>query len=139
MRKAKSSMRQAVFTEKGVTPGGPYSQVVILNGVAYVSSQGPLVPGTSTVPGTFREQAQQVFENVGILLTASGSSFEQVVKVGVFLADLKYFAEMNVRPAPSGNGMMLCTKPFPKLVWPTIIARSWSCIAPATISEAEAV
>jgi len=88
-------MRQAVFTEKGVTPGGPYSQVVILNGVAYVSSQGPIVPGTSTVPGTFQEQARQVFENVGILLTAAGSSFEQVVKVGVFLADLKYFAEMN--------------------------------------------
>jgi len=88
-------MRQAVFTDKGVTPGGPYSQVVILNGVAYVFFARADCAGHVNCPGTFREQARQVFQNIGILLTASGSSYEQVVKVGVFLADLKYFAEMN--------------------------------------------
>ena len=89
-------MRQAVSTEKGVTPGGPYSQVIVLNGVAYVAGQGSFTPGTSSFkPGNFREQAQQTFENIGILLTASGSSFEQVVKVGVYLTDLKNFGELN--------------------------------------------
>ena len=33
---------------------------------------------------------------------------------------------------------MVCTDPFPKDVVPIIIALSWSCSAPATISEAEA-
>ena len=33
---------------------------------------------------------------------------------------------------------MDCTRPFPQLVWPAMTARSWSCSAPATISDADA-
>gem|GEM_PF-4354693 len=33
---------------------------------------------------------------------------------------------------------MVCTEPLPKVRVPTMLARLWSCSAPATISEAEA-
>ncbi len=36
-------------------------------------------------------------------------------------------------------GKTVCTRPLPKVVSPTIRARSWSCSAPETISAAEAV
>ena len=37
-----------------------------------------------------------------------------------------------------GSGRMVCTEPLPKVCVPMIVARLWSCSAPATISEAEA-
>jgi 2-iminobutanoate/2-iminopropanoate deaminase len=89
-------MRQPIYTENGVRPGGPYSQAMILNGVAYIAGQGSFMPDTSTFkPGNFREQAELTFQNIGILLAACGSSFEHVVKVSVFLTDVKNFAELN--------------------------------------------
>ena len=45
--------------------------------------------------GSFREQADVAFNNVGALLEAAGRSWEYAVKVGSFFADLKNFAEMN--------------------------------------------
>ncbi|MNN88511.1 hypothetical protein D3C81_2062060 [compost metagenome] len=37
------------------------------------------------------------------------------------------------------SGSTVCTEPLPKLVVPMTTARFWSCRAPATISEAEAL
>ena len=37
------------------------------------------------------------------------------------------------------KGIIVWTEPFPKDFVPIIIPLLWSCIAPATISEAEAV
>ena len=36
------------------------------------------------------------------------------------------------------SGMMVCTEPLPNERVPMMVARLWSCSAPATISEAEA-
>ncbi len=90
-------MRKAIFTQRGAPPMGVYSQAILASGpTVYISGQGPIDPATGqVVPGGFREQAIRVFENISILLEAAGTSWEHVVKVGVFLADLKDFPEMN--------------------------------------------
>ena len=90
-------MRKEVYTEKGAPPAGIYSQGIVADGpVAYIAGQGPLDPSTGQrVEGGFREQATRVFDNLTILLEAAGTSWEHVTKVGVFLADLSDFAEMN--------------------------------------------
>ena len=90
-------MRKEVYTEKGAPPAGIYSQGIVADGpVAYIAGQGPIDPATGQrVEGGFREQATRVFDNLTILLEAAGTSWEQVTKVGVFLADLNDFAEMN--------------------------------------------
>ena len=90
-------MRKEVYTEKGAPPAGIYSQGIVADGpVAYIAGQGPLDPATGQhVEGGFREQATRVFDNLTILLEAAGTSWEHVTKVGVFLADLSDFAEMN--------------------------------------------
>jgi 2-iminobutanoate/2-iminopropanoate deaminase len=41
----------------------------------------------ATIP---KEQARQAFENLKILLAAAGASLEHVVKVTLYLQDLKY-------------------------------------------------
>jgi 2-iminobutanoate/2-iminopropanoate deaminase len=90
-------MRQQIFTKKGAKPMGPYSQAIVADGpTVYVSGQGPVDPATGElVLGSFREQAELALSNVGTLLEAAGSSWAHVVRVGIFLADLGNFAELN--------------------------------------------
>jgi 2-iminobutanoate/2-iminopropanoate deaminase len=90
-------MRKSIFTEKGARPVGPYSQAIVADGpTVYVAGQGPLNPETNElILGSFREQAERVFQNIGILLEAAGTNWENVVKVNVYLADFNNFAEMN--------------------------------------------
>jgi 2-iminobutanoate/2-iminopropanoate deaminase len=90
-------MRKEISTEKGAKPRGPYSQAIVATGPhVYVAGQGPTDPETGElVLGSFREQAERTFQNIGILLEAAGSSWQNVVKVNVYLADFNNFAEMN--------------------------------------------
>ena len=102
-------MRKEIYTEKGATPVGPYSQAVVADGpLVFVSGQGPVDPVTGQMKlGSFAEQAEQVFENLKTLLEAAGTSWEHVVRVGIFLADMAYFPEMN------GIYQRYLTKPYP--------------------------
>ena len=95
--------------EKGAAPRGLYSQAIVAQGPqVFVSAQGPNDPTTGQrVTGSFRAQAERVFENVTILLEAAGSSWDNVVKVNVFLADSGNFAEMNE------IYNQYCNKPYP--------------------------
>ena len=90
-------MRKQIYTNKGAEPVGPYSQAIVTEGPqVYVSGQGPIDPQSGElVLGSFREQAEQTFENIGKLLEAAGTSWEHVVKVNAYLADLGDFGEFN--------------------------------------------
>lgn len=57
--------------------------VVFLAGQVALSPEGELVG-----EGDFEAQCRQVFENVGAVLREAGASFEDVVKVTVFLPDI---------------------------------------------------
>jgi 2-iminobutanoate/2-iminopropanoate deaminase len=90
-------MRKQILSDRGAPPQGPYSPAIVTEGpLVFVSGQGPVDPDTGEMrPGSFREQAELTFQNVSVLLEAAGTSWEHAVKVGVFLADLGNFAEMN--------------------------------------------
>ena len=90
-------LRKEIFTEKGPVPKGAYSQAIVAEGpMVYVSGQGPVDPVTGEFRlGSFGEQAKLVFDNIATLLEAAGTSWADVVRVGIFLADLSDFAEMN--------------------------------------------
>lgn len=85
-----------VYTEKAPAAIGPYSQAMILNHVLYTSGQIAIVPETGEIAGsTIEEQAEQVCKNLGEVLSAAGTSFENVVKTTCFLADMNDFAAFN--------------------------------------------
>jgi reactive intermediate/imine deaminase len=90
-------MRKQIFTEKEAAPVGPYSQAIVADGpTVYVSGQGPLDPKTGTFDkDDFAAQVKQVFENLSVLLEAAGTSWANVVRVGVFLSDMGNFPVMN--------------------------------------------
>src|SRR6185503_13510648 len=90
-------MRKPVVSAKGAPPKGIYSPAIAAKGAfLFVSGQGPVDPKSGDfVLGTFKEQAELTFRNVGALLEAGGRSFAQVVKVNVYLSDMAFFSEMN--------------------------------------------
>jgi 2-iminobutanoate/2-iminopropanoate deaminase len=75
---------------------GPYSPVVRVAGLLFVSGQGPIDPATNEfVLGSIREQTRLTIENIRNILVSCGSSLANVVKCSVFLSDANDFAAMN--------------------------------------------
>ena len=78
------------------TPRGPYSPAVRAGGFIYVSGQIPIDPVTNqTVLGDVKAETRQVLSNIQRILEGCGATMADVIKCGVFLADVKDFAAMN--------------------------------------------
>ena len=89
-------MRQVVRTSEGPQPRGPYSQAIIADGFVFVSGQGATNPGTNQLElGDIASETRRTLQNIQTILEAAGSSLRDVVRVGVFLADIRDFDAMN--------------------------------------------
>ena len=89
-------MREAIATPQAPSAIGPYSQAIRAGDFLFVSGQIPLDPGTGAlVQGGIKDQTHQVLQNLGAILSAAGSSFDQVVKTTVYLMDMAEFTAMN--------------------------------------------
>lgn len=74
---------------------GPYSQGYIAGALAFTSGQIPVDPATGAIPEGIEAQAEQSCKNVGAILEAAGTGFDQVVKTTCFLKDMADFAAFN--------------------------------------------
>ena len=85
-----------IATTKAPGAIGPYSQGITANGFVFASGQLGLIPETGEfAEGGVTGQTRQSLTNVKQVLEAAGSGLEKVVKVTVFLKDMKDFAAMN--------------------------------------------
>ena len=90
------SKRSIVHSDQAPKAIGPYSQAVRAGNTLYLSGQTPLDPATGElVAGDISAQARRVFDNLEAVLSAAGASFENVVRVGIYLTDLGDFAAVN--------------------------------------------
>lgn len=74
---------------------GPYSQAFEVAGVIYTSGQIPVNPADGQIPEGIAAQAVQSCKNVGAILEAEGSGFENVFKTTCFLANMEDFTAFN--------------------------------------------
>jgi 2-iminobutanoate/2-iminopropanoate deaminase len=89
-------MRQAVSTPAAPKAIGPYSQAIKAGNLLFVSGQVPIDPATGNlVNGDIATQTHRVFQNIGEILKAAGTSFDAVVRSTVYLQDMNDFARMN--------------------------------------------
>ena len=89
-------MGETVTTNNAPGAIGPYSQAIKAGGMVFCSGQIPIDPATGEfVSENVAEQTEQVLKNLSEVLSAAGTSLDQVVKTTVFLADMNDFAEMN--------------------------------------------
>jgi len=87
---------EPIKTMKSTMPPGPYSQAYRAGNTIYVAGQVPYDPETGKpIDGGIKEQTRRTFENINAVLGAGGASLENVVKVNVWLRDLKDFPGFN--------------------------------------------
>ncbi|MBL4820785.1 MAG: RidA family protein [Gammaproteobacteria bacterium] len=87
---------EAIHTSNAPQAIGPYSQAIRVDNLAFISGQIPLDPDTmEIVPGGITEQAGQVFKNLAAVISASGSSMADTIKLTIYLTDLGDFPLIN--------------------------------------------
>ena len=74
---------------------GPYAQAIVTDGWVFSSGQIPLTAEGMLAGTDIETQTEQVFDNLAAVLSAAGSSLDQVVKSTVFVQDLNDFARLN--------------------------------------------
>ncbi len=90
--------RRVIRTDQAPAPVGPYNQAIAATGtLLFVAGQIPLDPQSGSIvgDGDVAQQTEQVMKNLNAILSASGASFDNVVKTTVFLADMNDFGAMN--------------------------------------------
>lgn len=89
-------MKQIIHTGKAPAPIGPYNQAVIANNMLFASGQIAIDPATGElVTSDIEAETRQVMENIKAILDAAGITFENVVKVSVFVKDMHLFSRIN--------------------------------------------
>ena len=93
---AQNSDLQPVSTTNAPKVIAPYSQAVIYANMVFCAGQIGISPTTNNLVGSdITSQAEQALKNIKGVLEASGSDLEHVVKVTVYLKDMKDYAVMN--------------------------------------------
>lgn len=89
-------MPRKAYTAAGAVAIGPYSHAVESGDLIYLSGQTPIDSGTGKlISGDIITQTEQCFKNLFNVLSASGLTPDDVIKVNVFLTDMGNFDAMN--------------------------------------------
>ena len=88
-----------MLREKITTIPDPYEPYLLSQGIRFgdllfISGQAAYTDEGKIVQGGFRAQGDQAFSNLARALKAGGSSLENVLKVTIFLTDMRNFREI---------------------------------------------
>ena len=78
-----------------ILKGLPFSAAVRVGGVLYLSGQIGIDVSGKLVPGGISAETHQAMANIRATLEQCGSSFDNVIKATVMLADMNEWSEMN--------------------------------------------
>ena len=94
-------MKEIIKSEKASTPLGAYPHARKVGNLLFLSGIGPRNPKDNSIPGLeldaegnivkydIEAETHQCFANVKAVLQASGSSWDKIVDVTVFLTNMK--------------------------------------------------
>ena len=100
--------RERIHTDHAPAAIGPYSQATRAGRMVFLSGQIPLDPASGEIVGEdAAAQARQAFANLRAVCEAAGGSFDDIVRLGLYLTDLSDFAAVNAVMAE------LFVAPFP--------------------------
>ena len=137
-------MNDSFSSDKAPDPVGSYPHARRVGNLLFLSGVGPRKKGSKEIPGVtldenrdiisynIEEQCHSVFQNVKFILEASGSSWENLVDITVYLTNMKndfpafnkiyaeYFSDKATQP---------CRTTVEVNALPTPIAIELKCIA----------
>ncbi len=129
-------------SDKAPEPVGLYPHARKVGNLLFLSGVGPRKRGSKDIPGVtlddqknivsydIEEQCRSVFQNVRYILEASGSSWDKLVDVTVFLTNMKDdFAIYNKIYAEYFKDNQPCRTTVEITALPTPIAIELKCVA----------
>ena len=87
--------KQFIQTPDAPAAIGTYSQAIRVGSTVYLSGQIGLDPTTMQMVEGIEAQVHRVFQNLRAVASAADSSFDDLVKLNVYLTDLAHFAKVN--------------------------------------------
>lgn len=119
-----------ITSDRLAKPVGPFSPAVRDGDRVYTSGQVAQDPATGgLIDGGVAEQTEQIFQNLKVILEAANKTFADVVKVNVYLMDIKRFSDMNqvyarhfVAPYPARTTVAVAALPLNAQVEIEVIA-----------------
>lgn len=84
-----------IKTDKAPLPVSAYSQAVIYDKLVFCSGQLGINPQTNLLVKGIRRQTNQALLNIKNILKASGSDLNKVLRVHIFLKNIKDFKIVN--------------------------------------------
>ena len=100
-------IKKVIQTEKAPEAIGAYSQAIRIGNAVYLSGQIGLNPTTMEMEKDIESQLHRVFRNLDAVAASAGGSLSDIVKLNIYLTDLKHFNLL--------NEIMVCyfTLPYP--------------------------
>uniref|UniRef100_A0A7C3J6E1 RidA family protein n=1 Tax=candidate division WOR-3 bacterium TaxID=2052148 RepID=A0A7C3J6E1_UNCW3 len=85
-----------VYNEKAPKPIGPYSQAVKAGDLLFISGTLPIDPATGNIiEGDIETLTKRTLENIKIILEGEKLSFNNLVKVNIFIKNMSDFSKIN--------------------------------------------
>jgi 2-aminomuconate deaminase len=135
-------MQDSIHSDKAPEPVGAYPHAKKVGNLLFLSGVGPRKKGSKDIPGVtlddegniasynIEEQCHAVFENVKLILESSGSRWENLVDITVFLTNMKKdFPVFNRIYASYFKENQPCRTTVEVNALPTPIAIELKCIA----------
>jgi 2-aminomuconate deaminase len=136
------AMSERIDSNRAPRPVGLYPHARRVGDLLFLSGVGPRKPGTKEIPGVtlndegaiisydIEAQCRSVFENVRLILEDSGSSWNKLIDVTVFLTNMKDdFTKYNRVYAAYFEDNQPCRTTVEVNALPTPIAIELKCIA----------
>jgi 2-iminobutanoate/2-iminopropanoate deaminase len=93
---AQTSGKQIITSDKAPKISGPYSQAILTGNTLYLSGQIAIIPETGKMDTMdIRSEVRRVLGNIGIVLSAAGMSYNNVVKTTIFTTDMRNYLIIN--------------------------------------------
>lgn len=83
-----------VIQPQGAKGAGPYSPAIMVDDLIFTSGQLGL-DASGKLPEGIEAQTKQALDNVKAVVEAAGSSMDKLVKVTIFMTDIKDYAVIN--------------------------------------------
>jgi 2-aminomuconate deaminase len=135
-------MENLIYSPEAPEPVGAYPHARRVGNLLFLSGVGPRKRGSREIPGVtldargnivaydIEEQCRSVFENVRLILEASGTKWENLVDITVFLTNMKAdFHKFNKIYAEYFKDHQPCRTTVEVNALPTPIAIELKCIA----------
>ncbi|NPA33152.1 MAG: deaminase [Aquificae bacterium] len=84
-----------IKTKEAPLPVGPYSQAILAGNLLFISGQIGIEPLRGELVRGFENQVRTIFRNVDAILKEAGLSRKNVVRVVIYLTELKNFQKLN--------------------------------------------